>query len=409
MKKKRAFSVSGIVLVLTLVSLALIPGVPSSQTKRKPVVIGNLGVFTGSSSDSNPWMLRAAELAIHEFGGKVAGREIKLVSEDSASDPTVAVDKAKKLLEVDKADAIIGPLPAAAAAPVAALLKPLGIPHIGIMELMPQILATGDHVFAHTGTHRGTGFFVGTYAYDVLGYKTATVIHDDIIFAEEFTQGAMDGFVSRGGKIIQRQRAPMNTVDYGPYITAMKQADCCMFWFVPFHTLQFINQYSQYGFKMPLVQGGCTTLIVQNLKALGDKALNLISCSAYDAYVKGPDVKNWVDRWVKLHGNKADKDGRYPYDAGGTAMYSAVTIILQAIQSTKGDTTPAVFRAALKNGKFKTPWGQVSFSDDRVGVGNAYIMKIIKDGNTYIPTDVYKYENVVRSEPASAKDAAPKM
>ena len=90
-------------------------------------------------------------------------------------------------------------------------------------------------------------------------------------------------------------------------------------------------------------------------------------------------------------------------------MYSAVTILLQAIQSTKGDTTPAVLRATLKNGKFKTPWGQVSFNEDRVGVGNAYIMKIIKDGNTYIPTDVYKYENVVRSEPASAKDAAPKM
>jgi ABC-type branched-subunit amino acid transport system substrate-binding protein len=264
--------------------------------------------FTGSSSDSNPWMLRAAELDIR-VRRKGCRKGDQAGHEDSASDPTVAVDKTKKLLEVDKADAIIGPLPAAAAAPVAALLKPLGIPHIGIMELMPQILATGDHVFAHTGTQRGTGFFVGTYAYDVLGYKTATVIHDDIIFAEEFTQGAMDGFVSRGGKIIQRQRAPMNTVDYGPYLTAMKQADCCMFWFVPFHTLQFINQYSQYGFKMPLVQGGCTTLIVQNLKALGDKALNLISSSAYDAYVKGPDVKGWVDRWVKLHGSKA-RQGR---------------------------------------------------------------------------------------------------
>jgi ABC-type branched-subunit amino acid transport system substrate-binding protein len=90
-------------------------------------------------------------------------------------------------------------------------------------------------------------------------------------------------------------------------------------------------------------------------------------------------------------------------------MYSAVTILLQAIQSTKGDTTPAVFRAALKNGKFKTPWGQVSFNADRVGVGNTYIMKVVKDGNTYTRTDVYKYENVVRDEPAKAKNVAPKM
>jgi hypothetical protein len=56
----------------------------------------------------------------------------------------------------------------------------------------------------------------------------------------------------------------------------------------------------------------------------------------------------------------------------------------------------------------KTPGGR-SIQPDGVGVGNAYIMKIIKDGNTYIPTDVHKYGNVVRGEPASAKDAAPKM
>jgi ABC-type branched-subunit amino acid transport system substrate-binding protein len=409
MKKKGMFCVLGIGVLLILTLLALVPSAPSQPAKGKPVVIGNLGCFTGTSSDTNPWMLRGAELACDEFGWKVAGREIKLVNEDSASDPTVAADKAKKLLEVDKADVFIGPLPAAAAFPVAALLKPSGIPLSSIMEFPSELIKTGDHVFAHTGTQRGSGYFVGIYAYDVMGYRTATVIHDDIVFAEEFVQGAMDGFASKGGKIIQRQRTPMSTVDYASYITAMKQADCCMFWFVPFHAVQFINQYSQYGFKMALVQGGCTTLGVQNLADLREKALNLISCSAYDAYVKGPDVKNWVDRWVKLHGNKADKDGRYPYYTEGCAMYSAVTILLQAIQSTKGDTTPAVLRAALKKGKFKTPWGQVSFNADRVGVGNDYIMKVVKDANTYTRTDAYKFENVDRDEPPKARNAAPKM
>jgi branched-chain amino acid transport system substrate-binding protein len=409
MKKKGLFCVLGVVVALTLALLVLAPIAPSASAPPKPIVIGNLAVFTGPDADTNPWMLRAAELACNEFGWKVAGREIKLVSEDSAGDPTKAADKAKKLLEVDKADVIVGPLPAQCAAPVAALLKPLGIPYMSIMEFMPQILAVGDHVFAHTGTHRGSGFFVGPYAYDVMGYRTATVIHDDIISAEEFTQGAMDGFASKGGKIIQRQRTPMSTMDYAPYITAMKKADCCMFWFIPQHAVQFINQYSQYGFKMALVQGGCNTLGIQNLRDLGDKALNLIGCSAYDAYIKGPDVKNWVDRWVKLHGNKADNDGRYPYYTEGCSMYSAMTIVLQAIQSTKGDTTPAVLRAALKNGKFKTPWGQVSFSEGRVGVGNDYVMKVIKEGTTYRRTDVHKYENVVRDEPAKEKDVAPKM
>ena len=90
-------------------------------------------------------------------------------------------------------------------------------------------------------------------------------------------------------------------------------------------------------------------------------------------------------------------------------MYVSTSIFLQAVDSTKGDTTPAVLRKALHTGKFKTPWGQVSFNNGQVGIGNEYILKIVKDGTTYTRTDVYKFENVLRNEPASAKDAAPKM
>jgi ABC-type branched-subunit amino acid transport system substrate-binding protein len=189
----------------------------------------------------------------------------------------------------------------------------------------------------------------------------------------------------------------------------MKQADCCLFWFIPFHAVQFINQSSQYGFKMPMVQGGVNVLGLQNLAELKDKALNLISCNPYDAYIKGPEVKKWVESWVKLHGNKAEKDGRYPYYSEGAAMYAATSILLQAIDQAKGDTTPAVFRKALHTGKFKTPWGQVSFNNGQVGIGNTYILKVVKEGNNYTRTDVYKYENVLRNEPAKDKDAAPKM
>jgi branched-chain amino acid transport system substrate-binding protein len=409
MMKKGAFTVAGMILVLTLALLALSPGVSSPQSTLKPVIIANLACFTGIGAEVNPWMLMGAELACDEFGWKVGGREIKLVSEDSASDPTIAADKAKKLLEVDKADAFIGPLPASAAFPVAALLKPYGIPHMGILDLMPALLRIGDHVFSHHGTHRGTGYFVGAYAYDVMGYRTATVIHDDVVFAEDYLQGAMDAFVSKGGKIIQRQRTPMNTMDYAPYFSNMKPADCCLFWFTAAHTIQFLSQYSQYGFKMPLVQGGVTDLGQQKVAEMGEKVLNLISCSSYDADVKGPEVKNWVDRWVKLNRDKTEKEGKYPYYAEGCGMYAATSILLQAIQSTKGDTTPLVFRQALKKGKFKTPWGEVSFNSDRVGIGNAYIMKAVKSGNTYTTTDVYKYENVVKEEPESVRDAAPKM
>jgi len=36
-------------------------------------------------------------------------------------------------------------------------------------------------------------------------------------------------------------------------------------------------------------------------------------------------------------------------------------------------------------------------------------MKAVKSGNTYTTADVYKYANVVKEEPVSVRDVAPKM
>ena len=47
----------------------------------------------------------------------------------------------------------------------------------------------------------------------------------------------------------------MSTVDYAPYLTAMKQADCCIFWFIPFHAVQFINQSTSSGASLYLRDG----------------------------------------------------------------------------------------------------------------------------------------------------------
>ena len=90
-------------------------------------------------------------------------------------------------------------------------------------------------------------------------------------------------------------------------------------------------------------------------------------------------------------------------------MYAATSILLQAIDMAKGDTTPAAFQRALHTGKFKTPWGQVSFNNGQTGIGNTYILKVVKEGNNYTRTDVYTYKDVLRNEPAKDKDAAPKM
>lgn len=382
---------------------------PASTAAGNPIKIGLLACYTGSSSDTNPWILAGVKLAIHQFGGSVDGRPIQLITEDAASDPTTSVDKARILVEQDKVDVLIGPLPADCTTAVATYDATAKVPLIGICEQIPGTQGLGDWFFAPDGTHFGAGYYVGLYAYDVLGYRTATVVNDNIVFAEDFTQGAMDAFVSRGGKIVQRQRPPVMAPDYASYLSNLQKADATFFWMVPVDALKFVEQYNSYGIKQPLVIAGCSILEGPMLNQLGDEGLGLVSCSEVDGGVNTPAVQQFDKDWSTFNAGLTEAQGKNPDDYEGVSAYQSTYAALSAIQSTNGDTTPSVLDPAIEKLNIDTPWGKLSFDQQGIGIASEYIMKVVKQGDQYVRTDVKTYNQVTRAEPASAKGAAPTM
>ncbi|WP_421709456.1 ABC transporter substrate-binding protein [Algihabitans sp.] len=78
---------------------------------NEPIPIGMVIPFTGATGAYGPEMEKAARLVvkqINEAGGLLGGRKIDLVIEDSESIPTAGVAATKKLLEVNRVEAIIG-------------------------------------------------------------------------------------------------------------------------------------------------------------------------------------------------------------------------------------------------------------------------------------------------------------
>jgi len=398
----------GISLVIFLAGFSLI-SIPSQTNAAEPIKIGFLACYTGMSSLENPWMVNGAKLACEEFGWKIAGRPIKLVIEDSGSAPATSVDKARKMVESDKVDIVVGPITSHAASAVASYLKDIGTPFLFIAEGRIEMLRLGGgNVYLSKGTLRGRSFPAGYYAYDKLGARTAVVIHDDFASGEDFANGGMDAFVSRGGKIVQRIRAPMDTMDYGPYLSSMKDADVVLYWMVPHHNVQFVKQYYAYKKKAPLVISGDPTLGSMSMKEIGDNCLGIIAINAYEAGIDTPDCTAWRDRWMKQYGHLSEKEGKYPYQAEGAAAYNSVAIALQAIKAAGGNTSKEVLNDTLKKTKFETPWGPVSFTKEGLIIANSYILKIIKDGELYRYKDIFNYKQMEGREPDNIKGAAGK-
>ena len=336
-----------------------------------PIKIGAIMSLTGEDAVVGAGVKAALDYGLEKAGGQVAGRKIQLVAEDDGTNPTMGVDKAKKLVNFDKIDVLIGPLHGAVTMGVANFMSSVGVPEILLMQKSIQAIQFGGkNVFLPFGTHMGTGYYLGAYAYEKKGYKTATALFEDFVAGQEFVGGTIAGFEKKGGTVIQKQAIKSGTMDFGPYLTAVQNADCVFFWFTPATTMKFVAQYYAAGLKMPLFLSLSSVLFAQTMASVGDKVVGILGAGPYTSLLDTPINKSYVDAMSKKYNVLPD--------AQVVSAEVALTMYLEAVKATNGDTSPAKVNEALRKLKVSTPAGSFSFTPEGLGVGDLYIMQTTK-------------------------------
>ena len=211
--------------------------------ESQPIKIGNMASYSGVGQFHAGLLEKGIRAKLDEVGWKIAGRRIELIPADTAGNPVAGTEKAKKLVEADKVDVIIGPLFSHVAMGVASYITRFKIPMITYTHPLAIVRMGGGNVFLPFGTMIANSDHLGTYVYENLGYRTATLIFDDYVAGEDNTRGFVESFRRSGGKISQVQRSPLRTIDYAPYISRMKRSDCVAVWFIPPGAPAFYKQY----------------------------------------------------------------------------------------------------------------------------------------------------------------------
>ncbi len=183
------------------------------------------GVYTALGKNEN----FGVELAVEQINAKggIVGRQVQTVVEDSTSDKTdIAVQKARKLIQSDKVDFLIGNVNSSHAIAIAQVAAELKTIHI----------VPGGHADAITGascqwtTFRvcNTGAMQGNAMAGPLVNKLGKkiyIIAQDYAFGHALADGLTKAATKAGGTIVGTDFFPLATTDYSAVLIKARAAN----------------------------------------------------------------------------------------------------------------------------------------------------------------------------------------
>ena len=223
---------------------------------RAPIKLGNLNSFTGAIAYAAENNFNGMNLFFDSVGWTVGGRKIEIIKEDDQFNPQVGLQKAKKLVESDKVDMIVGVQASNVALAVLNYAKQQKAFYIVsgagtdaiTWDRYPYLFRTSISAYQLSTP-------MANWVYDNLGKEIVTTASDYAGGRDVIAQ-FKGPYVARGGKVLKEIWPPLGTTDFSPYLIDIKSINPPVTYdFMPgADAIRFIQQYSEFGLKekMPL-------------------------------------------------------------------------------------------------------------------------------------------------------------
>ena len=360
-------------------------------TNLPPFKIGVYGALTGNYASSGQDTINGINLYLKEINNTAGGRQIQVISEDTAGDPNIAMAKARKLIEQDKVDVLVGPSLANEGYALRDYIDSAKVPNlfpvvsgddITQRKRTPWIIRTG-----WTSSQPAMPF--GKWVYDQ-GKKTVAILAYDYSFGWENVGGFQKAFEDAGGKVVQKIWTPQVTSDFAPYLPQLKKnVDAVVVAQSGASAIRFLQQWQDFGLKDTVPLYGLSAVTDEAiLKSMHDEALGLTTVLHWSAALQTPAAQAFVK---KFEGAYKDAPG-YRAESG----YVTAGVIAKALEATKGNPgSNQGLLDALRAVKITdAPRGPISFDQYGGVVENEYIRKVEKVGGALQNTVIATIPNV---------------
>ncbi|MBA4096053.1 MAG: ABC transporter permease [Rhodospirillum sp.] len=365
------------------------------------VKIGILNDQSGVYADfGGKWSFEAAKMAVEDFGGKVAGAPVEVISADHQNKPDIASNIARQWYDTEQVDAIMELTTSSVALAVqgiSAEKKKIDIvTGAATTDLTGKACSSYGFHWAYD-THAlavGTGGALVKQGGDSWFFLTA-----DYAFGYSLEEQTSNFVKAQGGQVMGAVRHPLATTDYSSFLLQAQSSGAKVIGLANagLDTANSIKQAAEFG----IVAGGqrlaALLFTLAEVHGLGLEAAQGLTLTEGFYWDRDDESRAFAKKYM-------ERTGRMP-NMVQAGTYSAVTQYLKAVDKAGTDETEAVSKLL-----HEMPVDDVFGRGGKVGpngrmIHDMYLLEVKKPSESKQEWDYFKVLATIPGDEAYIKPA----
>ncbi|WP_326537006.1 ABC transporter substrate-binding protein [Pseudorhodoferax sp.] len=380
---------------LAFVAACLCPNA-FAQAGTEPLRIGFVTDMSGPYSDlDGAGGLSAIRMAVEDFGGKVLGRPIEVLSSDHQNKADIAANKARQWWDQDRVELVIGGSNSSASLAISTLSKEkkkvfisagAGADSLTEEACQPYMVR---YTYSTSAQARGTA-----NALTSQGEKSWYFVTADYAFGHSLEAASINVVKNAGGSVKGNVRHPLNASDFSSYLLQAQASGAQVIGLANGGTdlITSIKTAKEFGIGNKARLAGLMVFIT-DIHALGlDTTAGMYLTDGW-YWDLNAQSRAFANRYFERN-----KKMPTTFQAGD---YSATMTYLKAVQAAQSTDADKVM-AALKSLKIDDMFAKGYIRADGAMVHDMYLMQVKKRSESQRPWDYYRTVATIPGEVAYA-------
>jgi urea transport system substrate-binding protein len=349
------------------------------DTSGDTIKIGFVNSLSGTMAISEQTVNKSLHMAADEINaaGGVLGKQLEVVEEDGASEPTIFAEKAEKLISSDCVAAVFGGWTSASRKAMLPVFEEKN--SLLFYPVQYEGLEASKNIF-YTGATTNQQILPGMDYLKSKGVTKLFLVGSDYVFPRTANKEIVAYSGANGIEIVGEEYAPLGHTDFSTIVNKLKSSGAD----AVFNTLNgdsnvaFFKEYNNAGLKaadMPVIS---VSIAEEEVGGIGvENIVGQLTAWNYYQTVDSEDNKKFVAAFKAKYGD--DKVTSDPMEAAYTSLY-----LWKLMAEKAGSFAVADIQAAADGVEFNAPEGKVVVTGENHHIAKtAYIGEIRDDGLIY--------------------------